>query len=395
MVTLLSLFNFINMVLTDYKKLKFAVFNHYDQVSIFAYYLNINENEIEDCLQNSIIKISNPLRIDNHPSLGFKTAIDNETGLFKIRMWDYADKRYRGDCIDLVGIILKLNPFYKDNFIRICYDIILNMEKYKVSNNHRSFEKKEKLTNTIRIESRIINTNDILFWGRIGLTIEDLELGKVWCVNKAYLDNGVEDICIYVNNINDPCYAYYLDIYKNKVLWKLYYPLRDKKETRFITNNNIFPIECIHEMKKADILFLTKSRKDVLVIRKLLSFIKTDYKIQINNLTGESVILSNEYVTILKNIYSHIFINTDPDYTGISTANEYKRRFGWKRFIPTMGTRNMPNLGGKDISDITHNKGIKEGIKLVQIAYNNIDSYIKSLNIEQNEKNSVNDERPF
>jgi hypothetical protein len=368
------------MILIDYKKLKYAVFNNYNQVSIFAHYLGVTESEIESCLDDSTNKISNPLRIDNNPSLGFKIAIDKETGTFKIRMWDYADRKYRGDCLDLVGIILKLNPNFNEHFIRICYDILSNMEKYKSNTIKRTIQKTEHSTNIITIETRNITTNDLLYWGKLSLTIDELEQGNVYCVYKAYLNNE----CIYINNLNDPCYAYQLDKYKNQILWKLYFPLRSKEQSRFLTNNNIYPIECIHEMKRADILLLTKSRKDVLVIRKLLTFIKTNYSIQVNNLTGESVILTPEYVKTLQGIYRHQFINTDFDYTGISTGNEYKRKYGWIRFIPTIGKRNTPNLGGKDISDIVKNKGIKEGIKLIQIAYNIIESHIKS--IENNEE---------
>jgi len=97
------------MLPIDTSKIKEHILATYDQISIFATYLNIPESEINFCLENKSNKISNPLRIDLNPSLGFIITMDKQTNMFKLKMYDFADPYYRGDCFDLVGMIRSLH----------------------------------------------------------------------------------------------------------------------------------------------------------------------------------------------------------------------------------------------------------------------------------------------
>lgn len=47
------------------------VLSKVSQIKIFSKYLNISEDIIKDCINNGTL-ISNPLRVDIHPSAGFR-----------------------------------------------------------------------------------------------------------------------------------------------------------------------------------------------------------------------------------------------------------------------------------------------------------------------------------
>lgn len=123
------------MQLIDTSDLKKTILNDYDQITIFATYLEIPESDINYCLENKSNKISNPLRIDRDPSLGFMTTIDKQTNIYKLKMYDFADPYYRGDCFDLVGIVRSLNSNKGAEFITICNDIIYTMRDKTLQTN--------------------------------------------------------------------------------------------------------------------------------------------------------------------------------------------------------------------------------------------------------------------
>ena len=80
-----------------------------DQEVLLAKILSISIDDISYCLENKRNKISNPLRIDNDPSLGMMYVLDKETALPKLRLHDFANPFYRGDLFDFAGIIFKKN----------------------------------------------------------------------------------------------------------------------------------------------------------------------------------------------------------------------------------------------------------------------------------------------
>ena len=130
------------------------ILNKYDQVDIFAHYLDIPTFDIEMCISNKNKKINNPLRPDLHPSVGFQYNNHN-----KLIMKDFANSFYTGDCFYIVGIALGLDYNIPKHFIDICQHIDTHV--YKQSNFKNSLlvinnnlEKLELVKNELDIKYR-------------------------------------------------------------------------------------------------------------------------------------------------------------------------------------------------------------------------------------------------
>ena len=68
-----------------------TIIANYDQVELFAKYLKIDRSNIDYCLKDKSYKISNPLRNDENPSMGFM-YVGN-----KLYYKDWAIDEYSGD----------------------------------------------------------------------------------------------------------------------------------------------------------------------------------------------------------------------------------------------------------------------------------------------------------
>jgi hypothetical protein len=354
-------------------EIKRYVLETFDQVSVFAVYLEISENDINYCLENKSNKISNPLRDDTNPSLGFIMTMDRQTGLYKVKMYDWADPGYRGDCFDLVGKLRHLNSNKSLDFITICKDIIYSMKHKTLQNNVLPLSKSTVQSFTyIHIEPRLWNNNDINLWNSFGLPFNEIK-HLVFPLKRSFNSN----FCDYTYDERDPGYAWITGYYDNQTLYTLYFPYRTGKDPfkpRFKKNNKFYQLECIHELRPADILVITKSYKDKLLINRLLPKIEKKHTIQVSNFTSESIVLSDNFVLKLYDIFPVIVTNTDFDYTGLHTSGEHKRKYGMLRFIPTNGRYGTYDFGGKDITDIFRTHGYQYCIDVIQESYNYLTS---------------------
>lgn len=353
----------------DYKSF---ILENFDQISIFSTYLEIPENDINYCLENKNFKISNPLRVDINPSLGFLPVMDRQTNMFKLRMHDWADPSYTGDCFDLVGKVRGLNPNRAVDFIAICNDIIYSMKHKTLQRDVRNLanDAKYEAFTSIQIEPRLWNTKDIDRWNSYGLPFNEIK-HIVFPLKHAFISN----YCEYTYDEKDPGYAWVSGYYENKTLYTLYYPLRskaDKFKSRFKKNNKYYPLENIHELKPADILVITKAYKEKLLISRLIHRLTTKYTIQVTNFTSESVMLSDNFVLKLYDIYQMVVTNTDFDYTGLYTSRKHKQKFGMLRFVPTNGKYGTFDFGGKDLCEIYDSRGEDYCIELMQDCYDYI-----------------------
>jgi hypothetical protein len=357
------------MKLLESDKLKETILKDYDQISLFATYFEIAENDINYCLENKNYKISNPLRDDRDPSLGFMTVMDKQSSYFKLKMYDWADPYYRGDIFDLVGKIRHLNSNKALDFITICKDIIYTMKEKTVQHTI----KKLTLTKTepftfIHIEPRLWCSKDIELWNSFGLPFNEFK-HIIFPLKHSFISN----YCDYTYDENDPGYAWISGYYDSKTLYTLYFPFRkgnDKFKPRFKKNNKFYPLECIHELKPADILVITKAYKEKLLINRLLPQIEKEHTIQVSNFTSESIVLSNDFVMKLYDIYPTVVTNTDFDYTGLKTSREHKKRYGMLRFVPTNGRFGTYDFGGKDLCEIHAKHGLQYCVDILQDSYN-------------------------
>ena len=257
------------------KLTKQNILDKISQVNIFATYLGLPAEVIQNCIDTGEL-ICNPLRIDEHPTAGFK--YDNRG---KLKFRDFSGY-FWGDCFDIVAYVMSViyhKPYNindKADFIKILRHITFTFKDIFYGQ-----EKDITLVNeintaiaTIRHSKPIIelvvrewNKDDENYWKQFGVSLQYLNLNFVYAIDQYYINRKINPEPKYYYKSSDPCYGYLLGQDRSGIYnIKLYFPNRKKDITRFITNCN--HLEGIYNLDRNDYdyIVITKSTKDRLSI---------------------------------------------------------------------------------------------------------------------------------
>ena len=330
------------------KSLKDYILEHFSQVSIFAKYFGISEDDIKYSI-NFKLKLSNPLRDDPTPSLVFKQYGD------KIVSRDYGNPNYSGDIFEVIGYIINKDCRDSKQFIEICQYILDNthcINKIRIDKTLTISE-----PTIIRYDERVTNNNDFRYFAQYCLPKEAI-VDKYLFI-KSYSVNDISSTYRY--KPSDPCYAYI----NNPDSIKLYFPLRPKSQKRFVTNNRI-PLELIHSLIKTDYKVLIKGYKDKLVMEYVCEQLGiTD--IQFIPVASESVRLDTSIVTLLKKYTTkQIFVMFDIDKCGLESSIYYRDNYGFKSIFMS------DTYIDKDPSDLIKNIKLLKFMNLFKTIYTNV-----------------------
>ena len=249
------------------------------QVKIISYYLDIEEEVINDCIEHNHL-IPSVFRDDDYNgSMGFTI---NAKGRLKVR--DFGGTGFFADVYETVGYVLSLaydrpiNCNNKQDFYFILTHIASTFRDYidgiEIDNNIEKIDvslaiaKSKTKRKIIELVPRSWNKYDKDIWGRWGIDLAYLNTNFVIPVDQYYIDRKVDDNPKYKYTAKDPCYAYMIG-QDSKGIWliKLYFPLRNrKKELKFITNCNVLEGLPNLELDNYDYILITKSSKDRLSI---------------------------------------------------------------------------------------------------------------------------------
>ena len=374
------------------------------QVKIMAYYLDIEESVINDCIEHSHL-IPSVFRDDDYNgSMGFTI---NAKGRLKVR--DFGGTGFFADVYETVGYVLGLayerpvNCNNKTDFYFILkhiahtfssyidgVEIDDNIERIDVSTAINKGKARRKI---IELVPRSWNKYDKDIWGRWGVDLSYLNTNFVIPVDQYYIDRKVDDNPKYKYTAKDPCYAYMIG-QDSKGIWliKLYFPLRNrKKELKFITNCNVLEGLPNLELDNYDYILITKSSKDRLSIGCHLAHNSfyggagVKLNIGVINLPSENYELKvNEYEWISKKLKDDGLIISllDFDTTGRNGAKHLRYAYNIPYLFITRGELGLPNYFGKDFADLHDyfnnsqiNQFIKETIKYVEIEYKSMGEY--------------------
>ena len=296
-----------------------------DDINLFSYYLKLDTKIIEDCIINKT-KINNPLRVDKHPSASFKYRRNGTLVLI-----DYARKEYSGDIFHIVGIIKNLNSNKNTDFIKICKsiinDTITNKEVYSSFKNIKlNYEQYKEITKTtinykkITVEYKSWDTKNFKYWydfvrpnKELGIILlKTLQEHNIYPIERYWINNN--NRASKVATIDNPIYAYLLKINKEGIReYKLYSPF--EKFNKFRTNSkDIF--NYFNKNMKNDVLIISKSVKDMILLKIMFKYLHIDY-IDVITVNSESNIIKPEDMEIIKKNYSVIFTFYDYDKIGI------------------------------------------------------------------------------
>lgn len=299
------------------------------------------------------------LRIDTYPTCSFKYCKDGV-----LRFIDWAKMEKPEDCFGLVERIYRVDY---NKALRIIIkdmkleekDIKFNPDDFvkeglkKFDGNDTNFNTKSRIT--VLKESRRFTIYDAKYLKSLGLNSDIAIKFGVYSVDTAWIN----DTLIYRRDNKDPCIGYYFGNNKyGHEKWKLYFYKRtkDHKYSKFMGNTNRIN-GWIQLPEKGDLLIITKSLKDVMVLYK--------FGISAIAMQSENTFPYERIVNELKERFTTIYTLLDFDFTGIKMASKIKKVYGIKPLFLSNGRFGSLDYGAKDISDYIEKYGETETIKLL------------------------------
>lgn len=281
---------------------------------------------------------NSPFRKDKNPSFGIYYSKRTKQLLFK----DHGT----GEC----GNVIKFVSLFtgKTEYNDILSDIV---DKLNITNNTKLVSSKQYIPPTetvIGVVRQEFTDVDINYWKQFNISINTLKKFNVNSI-KYYLCNGIVKGTYKREN---PMYAY--KVYNN---FKIYRPLADKY-TKWRNNLTDYDIQGYEQLpQKGDILFITKSMKDVMCLHEM--------GIPAVSPSSESTFLPKDVLENLKKRFKSIILLFDRDSSGcknsIKIYNQYKIKplFVNKKF------------NSKDLSDAIKNNGFDTMKKWILKEINN------------------------
>lgn len=266
---------------------------------------------------------NSPFRKDSNPSFG--VFLSKRTG--KLLFKDHGS----GVCGDIIKFVRELTGI--TNYNDVLQEIVnrLKITNKTVLKNTKPIESKETIIGIVR---QPFTEKDKQYWATFNISIPTLEKFNVNSI-KYYLCNGIVKGIYKEEN---PMYAY--KVYNN---FKIYKPLGDKF-TKWRNNLTEYDIQGYAQLpKKGNLLIITKSLKDVMVLHEMGYFAVSP--------SSESTFIPETVLNDLKKRFKHILLCFDRDVPGVTNMRKVSLKTGLNGFLV------HKSLKSKDISDAVKNNG--------------------------------------
>lgn len=270
---------------------------------------------------------NSPFRKDKNPSFGIYYSKRTKQLLFK----DHGT----GEC----GNVIKFVSLFtgKTEYNDILSDIVDNLN---ITNNTKLVSSKQYIPPTetvIGVVRQEFTDVDINYWKQFNISINTLKKFNVNSI-KYYLCNGIVKGTYKREN---PMYAY--KVYNN---FKIYRPLADKY-TKWRNNLTDYDIQGYEQLpQKGDILFITKSMKDVMCLHEM------GYPAV--SPSSESTFLPKDVLKQLKTRFKRIIILFDRDTAGVKRSRKLSRETGLEAMFINK------KFKAKDVSDAVKANSFEE-----------------------------------
>lgn len=270
---------------------------------------------------------NSPFRKDKNPSFGIYYSKRTKQLLFK----DHGT----GEC----GNVIKFVSLFtgKTEYNDILSDIV---DKLNIANNTKLVSSKQYIQPTetvIGVVRQEFTDVDINYWKQFNISINTLKKFNVNSI-KYYLCNGIVKGTYKREN---PMYAY--KVYNN---FKIYRPLADKY-TKWRNNLTDYDIQGYEQLpQKGDILFITKSMKDVMCLHEM------GYPAV--SPSSESTFLPKDVLEQLKTRFKRIIILFDRDTAGVKRSRKLSRETGLEAMFINK------KFKAKDVSDAVKANSFEE-----------------------------------
>ena len=270
---------------------------------------------------------NSPFRKDKNPSFGIYYSKRTKQLLFK----DHGT----GECGNVIKFVSLFTS--KTEYNDILSDIV---DKLNITNNTKLVSSKQYILPTetvIGVVRQEFTDVDINYWKQFNISINTLKKFNVNSI-KYYLCNGIVKGTYKREN---PMYAY--KVYNN---FKIYRPLADKY-TKWRNNLTDYDIQGYEQLpQKGDILFITKSMKDVMCLHEM------GYPAV--SPSSESTFLPKDVLEQLKTRFKRIIILFDRDVAGVKRSRKLSRETGLEAMFINK------KFKAKDVSDAVKANSFEE-----------------------------------
>jgi len=317
------------------------ILNRLTEYDIYAYYLGANFK--------IGIPFSSPFRRDDNPSFGI---FRSRNGPLLYKDQGTGDT---GNCVSFVQKLLGY-PTTRRGYImaleQIYNDIIEhrgnghNLPKFLL--NSRVGKSTTNANKTqMSVKRREWSDADVEYWGSFYIPKDTLTKFEVSPVQYVFMD----DIIIWTHEVDNPIYVY--KIYNSL---KIYRPFA-KSHNKWLSACTKYDIQGLEQLPpKGDLLVVTKSLKDVMVLHEL------NYPAIAPH--GENHEFPNNIMYDLKRRFKRIIVLYDWDKAGIQGARKLAKEYKLSlAFIPQ-------EHAVKDISDYVKKYTLPKGDKLLKELFN-------------------------
>jgi len=298
---------------------------------IFHYYMGSNKWKINEATNS-------PLHPDANPSF----LIGNKNGY--LTFIDFS-MNVGGDCFAFVMALY--GCAYDDALRLVDHDLGLgicdtsNIGEYKkiVSTYKQPEEDTEKHSVMIQVITRKFTKSELQYWEKYGITKEELIAEHVYSIDKIFLNRKRFPVK------NDELRFGYL--YEGRY-WKLYFLDRGKKH-KWLSNVPLTILDGKEAIKDCDIAFITKSKKDKILLKKIHPYVTATQNESIGCFSPENV----EYI---KSNSKRQVILYDSDDPGVQSCQQITKLFNFEYCNPPR--KYLPEV--KDFSDMAMKYSLEE-----------------------------------
>lgn len=253
---------------------------------------------------------SSPLREDKNPS--FMVGVING----KLRFSDFGDSSFKGDCFQFVKDLYNLKSL--DEVLRmIDKDLSLGFTSKTISAEKVQYKKtelkiKNKEYSKLDVSTKTFTKQELDYWNQYYIDLKDLKQENVFSINKIFL-NGKK---IYLHP-SEMVFGY-----RHSDSWKIYRPLNDRDTKWFPNNVPIDTLDGKENIKNAPFIFINKSKKDYMVVKKLIP-----NSIAVQN--EGMACFTKENVEWLKTNSKRQILSFDSDVPGVKNSLIITEKFGF------------------------------------------------------------------
>lgn len=199
----------------------------------------------------------------------------------------------------------------------------------------------------IRVRVKEFSEQELAWWKSFGISKHTLEKYNVYSIENLF----VNDRSIKYTKPNNPIYGYYFGKDNGVEVWKIYMP--KDRNFKFLANVDAGLLQGFRQLKKTDVLIITKSMKDVMLLDEL------GYEAIAPN--SETLFVNEQLLFEFKNTYKHIIVFYDNDLPGKRAMVKIRQKH------PELHFALIPKKDKvKDISDYYAKYGVDKTKKIIQ-----------------------------